>query len=220
MDQPGFYIRINGIGHAFCRQLGCACGRCRTINYAMSPPPQALAPFAGWPDPPWRIGRFELVAQQIQHGGFSGCMVFVCTECQSGLKMVFAWDIDTPATAIAGTRHTNLDVLRQPLFQSADLLVMDCNTWQVSQSPRTSHTSFIEGWDYVRACKPKAVGIIHLSSHEDQHTPDQRGYGWTDEVWLQEARQHAAAQGGPPVLALFQGTILASGQLVTVESGQ
>ena len=47
-------VRINGIGHAFSRELGCICLRCKTINFAMSVPSGRLERFDGWDDPPWR----------------------------------------------------------------------------------------------------------------------------------------------------------------------
>lgn len=52
--QPTIWIRINGIGHAFSREIGCDCGRCQTINFTMIPPPGTLKRFDGWDDPPWR----------------------------------------------------------------------------------------------------------------------------------------------------------------------
>jgi len=48
------FIRINGIGHSFSRELGCTCDRCRVINFSMAKPPTTLLPFSGWDDPPWR----------------------------------------------------------------------------------------------------------------------------------------------------------------------
>lgn len=48
------FIRINGIGHAFSRELGCTCARCTVVNFAMEKPPQKLETFRGWDDPPWR----------------------------------------------------------------------------------------------------------------------------------------------------------------------
>ena len=54
MENGKSFIRINGIGHAFSRELGCTCKRCGTIRYAMLRPPPRLAPFDGWDDPPWR----------------------------------------------------------------------------------------------------------------------------------------------------------------------
>ena len=53
-DSAEFYLRINGIAHAFCRQVGCPCRRCTTIDYAMRVPTGRLEAFDGWPDPPWR----------------------------------------------------------------------------------------------------------------------------------------------------------------------
>lgn len=53
--QPTIWVRINGIGHAFSREIGCNCGRCRTINFMMDEPPDKLVEeFRGWDDPPWR----------------------------------------------------------------------------------------------------------------------------------------------------------------------
>ena len=49
-----FFIRVNGIGHAFSKELGCCCGRCQTINFNMTTPSGLLEPFDGWYDPPWR----------------------------------------------------------------------------------------------------------------------------------------------------------------------
>lgn len=51
------FIRINGTGHAFGRELGCQCPRCRTINFAMRRPSGLIEPFAGWDDPPWRANQ-------------------------------------------------------------------------------------------------------------------------------------------------------------------
>ena len=54
MHEPTIWIRKNGIAHAFSRELGCDCRRCRTINFALTPPPRDLDSFPGWDDPPWR----------------------------------------------------------------------------------------------------------------------------------------------------------------------
>ncbi len=48
------WIRKNGIGHAFSREIGCKCKRCTTVKYNLTPPPTVLEPFEGWNDPPWR----------------------------------------------------------------------------------------------------------------------------------------------------------------------
>ena len=48
------WVHINGIGHAFSREIGCLCLRCKTINFAMSVPSGRLEQFDGWDDPPWR----------------------------------------------------------------------------------------------------------------------------------------------------------------------
>lgn len=48
------WIRINGIGHAFSREIGCLCGRCQTINFPMAVPSGRLERFDGWDDPPLR----------------------------------------------------------------------------------------------------------------------------------------------------------------------
>ncbi len=53
-EQATLWVRMNGAGHAFGRELGCDCGRCQTVNYNIAPPPNRLAEFAGWPDPPNR----------------------------------------------------------------------------------------------------------------------------------------------------------------------
>ena len=52
--QQTIRIRINGIGHAFSRELGCPCNRCQTINFRMTEPTGELEEFPGWDDPPWR----------------------------------------------------------------------------------------------------------------------------------------------------------------------
>lgn len=53
--QGATWLRINGIGHAFSRELGCTCDRCRSINFAVDEPPDKLEEeFPGWYDPPWR----------------------------------------------------------------------------------------------------------------------------------------------------------------------
>ncbi len=53
-NRPAIYIRVNGIGHAFGRELGCNCNRCRTVDFSMTAPSGRLTTFDGWPDPPWR----------------------------------------------------------------------------------------------------------------------------------------------------------------------
>jgi glyoxylase-like metal-dependent hydrolase (beta-lactamase superfamily II) len=51
----GLWIRVNGTSHAFGRELGCECGRCRTVARSLAAPPARLGqPFAGWDDPPSR----------------------------------------------------------------------------------------------------------------------------------------------------------------------
>jgi len=50
------YIRQDGNGPAFSRELGCLCGRCRAIQYDMTRPSGKLEEFVGWPDPPCRAG--------------------------------------------------------------------------------------------------------------------------------------------------------------------
>lgn len=52
--QASIWIRINGVGHAFSRELGCECQRCQTINFNLALPPRKLDIFQGWDDPPWR----------------------------------------------------------------------------------------------------------------------------------------------------------------------
>ena len=52
---PESWIRINGAGHAYTREVGCPCQRCQTVKFAMDEPPHKLGePFRGWDDPPWR----------------------------------------------------------------------------------------------------------------------------------------------------------------------
>jgi ribonuclease BN (tRNA processing enzyme) len=53
-NDGSFWVRINGTGHAFAREIGCDCSRCSTINFNMRTPSGKLEPFAGWDDPPWR----------------------------------------------------------------------------------------------------------------------------------------------------------------------
>jgi ribonuclease BN (tRNA processing enzyme) len=48
------WVRKNGIGLAFSRELGCDCRRCTTVNYNLASPPSGLLNFDGWDDPPWR----------------------------------------------------------------------------------------------------------------------------------------------------------------------
>lgn len=53
------WIRINGIGHAFSREIGCKCPRCSTVKWDMTnPSPKSktipLTEFDGWDNPPWR----------------------------------------------------------------------------------------------------------------------------------------------------------------------
>lgn len=52
--QQKICIRINGIGHAFSREIGCDCERCQTIKFAMTKPTGKLEEFSGWDDPPCR----------------------------------------------------------------------------------------------------------------------------------------------------------------------
>ena len=54
LPEHSLWIRVNGVGHAFGRELGCDCGRCRTVNYDLAAPPERLSEFAGWDDPPVR----------------------------------------------------------------------------------------------------------------------------------------------------------------------
>lgn len=49
-----FFVRVNGTGHAFSRELGCRCGRCRAIDFAPTAATGRLETFAGWNDPPNR----------------------------------------------------------------------------------------------------------------------------------------------------------------------
>ena len=53
--QENIWIRINGIGHAFSRELGCDCDRCREVIFKMTEPSGRLEEFPGWQDPPWRV---------------------------------------------------------------------------------------------------------------------------------------------------------------------
>jgi hypothetical protein len=56
MTEQSVLTRQNGNGPAFSRELGCLCGRCRTIQFEMKGPSGKLEEFAGWPDPPSRAG--------------------------------------------------------------------------------------------------------------------------------------------------------------------
>jgi len=62
------FIRVNGTGHAFGRELGCDCPRCRTINFAMRRPTGRIESFAGWDDPPWRANQSASVLVADEEG--------------------------------------------------------------------------------------------------------------------------------------------------------
>jgi len=160
----------------------------------------------------FNVDRFSFTPFLVRHRQYNGCVVLVCKENDSGIKIVFAWDVDTPNSMFPNCPCTNLSVFQHPAFKDADLFILDCNTWQISESRRTGHTSFLDGWEYVQTCTPKALGVIHLSGHEDEEAPDGHGFGWTDEKWVKEARAYANANPingrTVSVLDLFQGTVL------------
>lgn len=332
LEKPSFFIRISGIAHAFCRQIGCPCNRCQTINYNMVNPPAALSSFTGWIDPPWRaqtslsllvpapqnakqVGKhilidigsgvseslaasgipgianicavllthwhpdhvlglnqlgesvkradstlspiplychyktfkevnerfpydiehnflpqiisngktftvepFEFVPVVVRHSKFEGCVVFVCKHKETALKIVLAWDIDTPDYTPVDGGHKNLDLFQNDLFKGAHLMIVDANTWQISsfkknaKLSRTGHTSFMDAWRYVELCEPESVGIIHMSGHEDEKAEDKKGFGWSDQTWIEEARRFARQNPvNGKVLHVhdfFQGTVI------------
>lgn len=77
-DEATIWIRKNGIGHAFSRELGCCCRRCRTINYTLIPPPSHLAPFPGWDDPPWRAHTSASILVGDQSDKVQGHLLVDC----------------------------------------------------------------------------------------------------------------------------------------------
>jgi len=159
------------------------------------------------------IDTFSFLPFLIRHRQYDGCLILVCTETKSNTKIIFAWDIDTPDSMFPTCPCTNLTVFQHAAFKDAALLILDCNTWQVSKSRRTGHTSFLDGWDFVKTCVPNSLGVIHLSGHEDEDAPGKEGFGWTDTEWVNNANAYAAKNpiGGKTVsvLPLFQGTVLA-----------
>ena len=169
---------------------------------------------------PFRIGTFEFVPFQVRHLDYPGCLVHVCTEERTGIKMIFAWDIDTPDCVLPGGIGTNLDVFTQDIFADASSLIVESNTWQTTrfvldgERRTTGHANFLAGWQYVQTCRPKGLGITHLSGHEDELAPDQMGFGWPDARWVREARAYSDAHpvGGRsvPVHELYQGTVFSS----------
>lgn len=76
------WIRTNGIAHAFSRELGCTCGRCRRISLTLTPPPRGLRPFAGWDDPPWRAHTSASILVGQEGGAVEG---HVLVDCGSGV---------------------------------------------------------------------------------------------------------------------------------------
>ncbi|MCK5001179.1 MAG: MBL fold metallo-hydrolase [Anaerohalosphaera sp.] len=62
------FVRMNGIGHAFSRELGCTCKRCREVKFHMANPPEILTPFDGWDDPPWRSHTSSSILAPNQDG--------------------------------------------------------------------------------------------------------------------------------------------------------
>jgi len=318
MAAPPFYLRINGIAHAFSRQLGCDCGRCRTINYNMTVPPNTLSSFSGWQDPPWRAqtsvsilipdaqnpqkiakhilidvgygvveslaasripGIENVTAMLLTHwhpdhvigANLLGesvkranktlspiplyCHVDTYSDLKSkfeydmmhfydhrsvsqgtpfeiesfierntDMKIIFAWDIDTPDSKAPNSDKANIDLFKSDIFQDADLMILESNTWQTSaytkngEIRKTGHTSFVEGWRYVEACRPKTLAITHMSGHEDVSADDKMGLGWPDRVWIDHAQKYADLHpvGGRKmyVYALLQGTVISSGEIL------
>lgn len=54
MAEATIIVRVNGIAHAFLRELGCPCKRCQTVNFDLAEANGKLEAFPGWPDPPLR----------------------------------------------------------------------------------------------------------------------------------------------------------------------
>lgn len=335
-----WFLRINGVAHAFSRQLGCSCARCKHIDYAMAKPPGIPAPFGGWPDPPWRantsvsllfpdsedphrvgahvlfdvgagvvkslaasglhglerlaalflthwhpdhvIGenmlgecirradatrvpiclychedtfakvaeRFpydmshnychvpfvngvpfkvqgleglEFTAIPVRHGKYEGCVMYVVRDIATGTRVLLAWDIDGPRATMEDGVTRNVDVFGDPALADVEMLVLDSNTFQVSHNTRgfrrhgTGHTSFLEAWEYVQACRPLSLGVVHLSGHEDWTGAGMLGHGWTDEEWHRAvsdyALSHPVAGRQVHVHRLLQGTVLPSSAL-------
>jgi len=165
---------------------------------------------------PINIGEFTILPVQVQHHDNQGCVIYLVTHRASGTRMIFAWDLDTPQTQLPDGVTCNLDVFADPALHGADLLLLECNTWQVSRRwerfrwHTTGHSCFLAGWSYVEACRPRRLGLVHLSGHEDGDGSP--GHGWTDDEWIDAAWRHAAAHpvGGRQVevLRLLQGTVL------------
>jgi len=327
MNQKHVFLRCNGLGHAWGRQLGCRGGRCSKIKYDMAKPPGNLAAFRGWEDPPQRActsasilvpdqasgervgshllidvgpgvvgslaasgipgihavralllthwhpdhvadlnplgeslkrcgnapfplpaychpdtreklrARFayefkrlfdfkpvlpgeqinmpemNAVVTAIEVAHTKGSLVFVVEI--AGRKIVFAWDLDVPDRLLPDGVTSNLDVFAGDAFRDADLLIIDANTWAKHEVLRdgapqpTGHASFLEAWRYVEETRPGAVGVVHMSGHEDKPGP---GYGWSDREWHEAVRDHARKNpvDGKPVTVcpLLQGTVV------------
>lgn len=74
------WIRVNGIGHAFSRELGCTCGRCTTIARMETPPTGLEEEFSGWPDPPSRAHTSASVLARNRDGIQSHVLI----DCGAG----------------------------------------------------------------------------------------------------------------------------------------
>lgn len=76
--ETSIWIRKNGIGHAFSRELGCDCRRCTTISFNLAKPPTNLTPFPGWDDPPWRAHTSASILVGNTAGHVQGHVLIDC----------------------------------------------------------------------------------------------------------------------------------------------
>jgi glyoxylase-like metal-dependent hydrolase (beta-lactamase superfamily II) len=84
MESPAeeVWVRVNGAGHAFSRELGCPCPRCRTVSFDLTAPPDRLEAFAGWEDPPWRA---QTSASVLFPDGAGGVRSHLLVDVGSGV---------------------------------------------------------------------------------------------------------------------------------------
>jgi len=173
---------------------------------------------------PFEIESFIFHPFQVGHLDYNGCIILVCIERNTNMKMIFAWDIDTPDSMIPNSDKENVDLFKSDIFKGADLMILESNTWQTStymknaEIRKTGHTSFVEAWRYVEACKPKTLGIIHMSGHEDVSADDKMGFGWADRLWIDHAKKYADSHpvSGRKIYvhALLQGAVISSGEIL------
>lgn len=137
--------------------------------------------------------RFPEVEVEIQPVTTSHLTAdFGDTYCTSGFivnsprrRAALLWDLDNQNDWILNPSSE----ARQGL-ENLDLLFVDCNTWSVEEvsGKNTGHIGFERLRQYVNALQPRETVLIHLSGHEDG--PGNHGWGWSNEEWEFNARQH------------------------------